>query len=58
MNNKKELPEKLYEVSLLLEYLENSLSAILNTPGCSCEHYVLEKARCELRESIGLLKPS
>lgn len=57
MNND-DIKQRLYNTLNMLEYLENSLSAILNTPECSCEHYVLEKARCELRESIGLLKLS
>ncbi len=57
MNND-DVKQRLYNTLNMLEYLENSLSAILNTPECSCEHYVLEKARCELRESIGLLKLS
>lgn len=57
MNND-DIKQRLYNTLNMLEYLENSLSVILNTPGCSCEHYVLEKARCELRESIGLLKLS
>ncbi|HIQ89639.1 TPA: hypothetical protein IAA68_07425 [Candidatus Galligastranaerophilus faecipullorum] len=57
MNND-DVKQRLYNTLNMLEYLENSLSAILNTPGCSCEHYVLEKTRCELRESVGLLKLS
>lgn len=57
---KKKKSQKLFQLitnlCVNLENLENSLTVILGTPECSCEHKTVEKMKESLHQAIEILR--